>query len=107
VATTRGALVSAWRLSSTLDAADDAANGAAFGRPASSRGPSAYPQIRFVSLSKMARTCRFGRRMGRPSELALAREVLPRFLPPGLSFQRSRYRRQNRRPAPNGPNYLA
>jgi hypothetical protein len=56
VATTRGAWYrhGSWR--STLDAVDDPANEAAFGRPASSRGPSADPQIRFVSLSKMART---------------------------------------------------
>ena len=43
-----------WRLmaldGSTFDVADEAANAEAFGRPGASRGSSAYPQIRFVSL---------------------------------------------------------
>jgi hypothetical protein len=36
---------------STLDIADDPANDEAFGRPGSSRGRSAFPQIRFVALA--------------------------------------------------------
>src|ERR1700693_1813866 len=54
VRATRGAWYRGWRLvsldGSTLDVADEAANDAAFGRPGASRGSSAYPQIRFVSL---------------------------------------------------------
>jgi Insertion element 4 transposase N-terminal len=51
---TRGAWYRDWRLvsldGSTLDVADEPANEEAFGRPGSSRGSSAFPQIRFVSL---------------------------------------------------------
>jgi hypothetical protein len=89
VATTRGAWYRQWRLvsldGSTLDVADDPANEAAFGRPASSRGASAYPQIRFVSLLENGTHVLFGSRMGpcTASELALAREVLPQ-LKPGM-----------------------
>jgi hypothetical protein len=89
VATTRGAWYRLWRLvsldGSTLDVADDPANEAAFGRPASSRGPSAYPQIRFVSLLENGTHVLFGSRMApcTTSELALAREVLPQ-LKPGM-----------------------
>jgi hypothetical protein len=51
---TKGAWYSGLRLvsldGSTLDVADTPANEAAFGRPGASRGSSAYPQLRFVSL---------------------------------------------------------
>jgi hypothetical protein len=51
---TRGAWYKNWKLvsldGSTLDVADTKANRAAFGRPGASRGNSAYPQIRFVSI---------------------------------------------------------
>jgi len=83
VATTRGAWYRQWHLvsldGSTFDVADEPANEAAFGRPASSRGPSAFPQIRFVSLVESGTHVLFGTRMGpwTTSELALAREVLP------------------------------
>src|SRR5467141_624574 len=54
VAATKGAWYGAWRLvsldGSTLDVADEKGNDKAFGRPGASRGTSAYPQIRFVSL---------------------------------------------------------
>ncbi len=54
VPTTKGAWYRQWRLvsldGSTLDVADETVNDAAFGRPGSSRGESAFPQIRFVSL---------------------------------------------------------
>jgi hypothetical protein len=54
VQATRGAWYRHWRLvsldGSTLDVADEAENDAAFGRPGASRGSSAYPQIRFVSM---------------------------------------------------------
>jgi len=89
VKTTRGAWYRQWRLvsldGSTLDVADEPANEAAFGRPGSSRGSSAYPQIRFVSLVENGTHVLFGTRMGpcTTSELALAREVLPH-LKPGM-----------------------
>ena len=51
---TKGAWFRRWRVvsldGSTLDVADEKANVDAFDRPAASRGHSAYPQIRFVSL---------------------------------------------------------
>lgn len=54
VSASKGAWYRGWRLVSldgtTLDIADDPANEEAFGRPGSSRGSSAYPQIRFVAL---------------------------------------------------------
>jgi hypothetical protein len=54
VRNTRGAWYRSWRLvsldGSTLDVADEKANEDAFTRPGASRGCSAYPQIRFVSL---------------------------------------------------------
>ncbi len=54
VAATRGAWYRNWRLvsidGSTLDVADEKGNDEAFGRPGASRGESAYPKIRFVSL---------------------------------------------------------
>ena len=74
VATTRGAWYRQWRLvsldGSTLDVVDDPANEAAFGRPTSSRGPSAYPQIRFVSLLENGTHVLFGSRMGPCAEHA-------------------------------------
>src|SRR5246500_944296 len=64
---TRGAWYRQWRLvsldGSTLDVADEAANAAAFGRPGSSRGGSAYPQIRFVSLVENGTHVLFGSHM--------------------------------------------
>ncbi len=54
VAETKGAWYRRWRVvsldGSTLDVADEKDNAEAFGCPGSSRGQSAYPQIRFVSL---------------------------------------------------------
>jgi hypothetical protein len=51
---THGAWYKKWKLvsldGSTLDVADSKENQVAFGRPGASRGSSAYPQIRFVSL---------------------------------------------------------
>src|ERR1700740_1385699 len=79
---TRGAWHRQWRLvsldGSTLDVADEAANAAAFGRPGSSRGESAYPQIRFVSLVENGTHGLFGSQMAGygTSETALARVVL-------------------------------
>ena len=54
---TKGAWYREWRLvsldGSTLDVADTKENEKAFGRPAASRGKSAYPQIRFEILSRV------------------------------------------------------
>jgi Insertion element 4 transposase N-terminal/Transposase DDE domain len=82
VPATRGAWYRQWRLvsldGSPLDVADEAANAAAFGRPGSSRGDSAYPQIRFVSLVENGTHVLFGSHMAgcTTGETTLAREVL-------------------------------
>jgi hypothetical protein len=83
VAATQGAWYRAWRLisvdGSTLDVADEKGNNEAFGRPAASRGESAYPKIRFVSLVENGTHVLFGSRMAEyaTSEVALAKTVLP------------------------------
>jgi len=81
---TPGAWYRDWRLASldgsTLDVADEKANEAAFGRPGASRGTSAYPQIRFVSLVENGTHVLFGSQMDgyRIGEITLAKAVLPR-----------------------------
>ena len=71
-----------WHLASldgsTLDVADERANAAAFGRPGASRGSSAFPQIRFVSLVENGTHVLFGSRMAGcdVGEVPLAREVV-------------------------------
>jgi hypothetical protein len=83
VAQTKGAWYRQWRLvsvdGSTLDIADEKRNEAAYGRPGASRGGSAYPQVRFVSLVEGGTRVLFGTRMGSydTSEIALAHEVIP------------------------------
>ena len=83
VADTKGAWYRGWRLvsmdGSTLDIADEKGNQETFGRPGSSRGKSAYPQIRFVSLVENGTHVLFGSRMAdyNTSEVALAKTVLP------------------------------
>jgi hypothetical protein len=80
---TKGAWYRGWRLvsidGSTLDVADEKGNNEAFGRPGASRGTSAYPQIRFVSLVENGTHVLFGSRMAdyATSEIALAKTVLP------------------------------
>jgi len=82
VAATRGAWYRQWRLvsldGSTMDVADQALNEQAFGRPGASRGSSAYPQFRFVSLVESGTHVLFGTRMGpcHTGENTLAKEVL-------------------------------
>jgi hypothetical protein len=82
VRSSRGAWYRAWRLvsldGSTLEVADEQANEAAFGRPGASRGASAFPQIRFVSLVENGTHVLFGTQMGayRTSEIKLAKAVL-------------------------------
>ena len=79
---TEGAWYHEWLLvsidGSTLDVADTAENEAAFGRPGASRGKSAFPQIRFVSLVENGTHVLFGTRMGGygESEIALSRDVI-------------------------------
>jgi Insertion element 4 transposase N-terminal/Transposase DDE domain len=83
VAATKGAWYRNRRLvsldGSTLDVADEKGNSEAFGRPGASRGESAYPQIRFVSLVENGTHILFGSRMAdyATSENALAKTVLP------------------------------
>jgi len=82
VAATRGAWYRGWRLvsldGSTMDVADEQGNEEAFGRPGASRGSSAYPQFRFVSLVESGTHVLFGTRMGpyATSENTLAKDVL-------------------------------
>ena len=83
MAATKGAWYRSWRLvsrdGSTLDIADKKGNEAAFGRLGASRGKSAYPQIRFVSLVDNGTHVLFGSRMAdyATSEIALAKTILP------------------------------
>ena len=80
---TKGAWYRQWRLvsldGSTLDVADEKGNDEAFGRPAASRGESAFPQIRFVSLTEIGTHVLFGTQMAgyTTSEIALSKKVLP------------------------------
>jgi len=79
---TTGAWYRRWRLvsldGSTLDVADQAGNAKAFGRPAASRGATAYPQLRFVALVESGTHVLFGTRCGpyATGETTLAAEVL-------------------------------
>jgi transposase IS4-like protein/DDE family transposase len=81
---TKGAWYGQWRLvsldGSTLDVADEKLNEEAFGRPGASRGSSAYPQIRFVSLVENGTHVLFGSQMDsyQTGEITLAKRVLPR-----------------------------
>jgi len=86
---TRGAWYGKWRLvsldGSTLDIADEEENEKAFGRPSSSRGSSAFPQLRFVSLVENGTHVLFGTKMDgyHTGEITLAKEVLSS-LNPGM-----------------------
>jgi len=81
--TTRGAWYHAWRLvtldGTTFDVADTRENVRTFGRPGTSRGTSAYPQLRVVSLVENGTHVLFGTTLGayREGETTLARQVLP------------------------------
>lgn len=89
VGATRGAWYGQWRLvsldGSTLDVADEPANERAFGRPGASRGSSAFPQIRFVSLVENGTHVLFGSQMAGygTGEITLAKAVLAS-LQPGM-----------------------
>ena len=79
---TTGAWYRRWRLvsldGSTLEVADEARNVQVFGRPAASRGASAFPQLRFVALVENGTHVLFGTRCGpyATGETTLAAEVL-------------------------------
>jgi hypothetical protein len=81
---TKGAKYRKWKLvsldGSTLDLADTEANVKEFGRPKASRGESAFPQLRFVSLVENGTHVLFGAVPGRfkDSEIVLAKNVTPR-----------------------------
>lgn len=89
IRSTRGAWYGPWRLvsldGSTLDVADEAANGEAFGRPGAGRGSSAYPQIRFVCLVENGTHVLFGSQMADygTGEITLAKAVVAS-LQPGM-----------------------
>src|SRR5947207_1837649 len=82
VAATKGAWYRGLRLvsvdGSTLEIADEAANNQAFGRPGASRGESAFPRLRFVSLVENGTHVLFGTQQGpyATGEITLARIVL-------------------------------
>ena len=86
---TRGAWYRNWQLvsldGSTLEVADTQENQETFGRPGVSRGSSAYPQIRFVSLVENGTHILFGTAMAAYStgEITLAKSTLKR-LHPGM-----------------------
>lgn len=79
-----GACFRSWRVvsldGSTLEVADSDANEKAFGRPGASRGKSAYPQIRFVTLLENGTHVLFGAVMDafHVGEITLAMKVLGR-----------------------------
>jgi hypothetical protein len=82
VAATTGAWYRGLRLvsvdGSTMEVADEAANDQAFGRPGASRGESAFPQLRFVSLVENGTHVLFGTQQGpyATGEITLAKAVL-------------------------------
>jgi Insertion element 4 transposase N-terminal/Transposase DDE domain len=79
---TKGAWYRSWRLvsldGSTMDVADEGVNEKAFGRPTASRGKSAFPQLRFVSLVENGTHVLFGTQVGDygTGEVALAKGTL-------------------------------
>jgi hypothetical protein len=85
--TTKGAWYRGWRLvsldGSCLDVADTAANLLAFGMPGASRGESAFPQLRFVTLVENGTHVLFGAKLGRytEGETTLAQTVLAALRP--------------------------
>ena len=87
VEATKGAWYRGWRMvsldGSTLDVADEKGNDEAFGRPGASRGESAFPQIRFVSLAEIGTHVLFGTQMAgcTSSEIALSKDVLSSLAP--------------------------
>lgn len=86
---TPGAWYRKWRIvsldGSTLDVADSKENVRVFGFPPASRGHSAYPQLRFVSLLENGTHVLFASRWGsyRQGEIKLAEQVIAH-LQPGM-----------------------
>lgn len=87
VTQTKGAWYRRWRIvtldGSTMDVADTVDNVTAFGRPGASRGTSAYPQLRFVSLVENGTHVLFATALDRcgVGETPLATRVLPALTP--------------------------
>ena len=85
-----------WRLvsldGSTLDMPDEARNREVFGRPGASRGRSAFPKLRFVTLLECGTHVLFGAVQGpyKESEATLAADVIAR-LRPGMLCLADRY----------------
>ena len=79
---TRGAWYRAWRVVSvdgfTFDVAESDENVKAFGRPGSSRGKSAYPQVRVVGFLENGTHVFFGAEMDRcdVGEITIAKRIL-------------------------------
>lgn len=88
--TTKGAWHRGWHVisldGSTLDVADTDENAAAFGRPGASRGQSAYPQIRFLSLLENGTHGLYGTEMAgcQTGEATLAQTVIGHLKPGDL-----------------------
>lgn len=84
---TKGAWYKKWHLvsldGSTLDVADEKENEKAFGRPSASRGSSAFPQLRFVSLVENGTHVLFGTKMAGicTGEITLTKDVIPSLCP--------------------------
>lgn len=84
---TPGAYYRQWRTVSldgtTLDVADTVANAEAFGRPTASRGTSAFPQVRLVTLAETGTHVLFGAALApyATSEVALAHSVVASLTP--------------------------
>ena len=83
----KGAWYRTWRLvsldGSSLDVADTAENGTAFGYPGASRSESAFPQLRFVALVENGTHVLFGAKLGcyADSETTLAHDVVSALRP--------------------------
>ena len=86
---TKGAWYRQWHLvsidGSTMDVADTEKNSNTFGRPGASRGKSAYPQVRFVSLVESGTHVLFGTQLAgyHTGEITLAKGVI-NSLRPGM-----------------------
>jgi hypothetical protein len=89
ICASKGAWYRAWRLvsldGSCLNVADTEENRIEFGCPGASRGESAFPQLRFVTLVENGTHVLFGARLGRyaEGETTLAHDVLAT-LQPGM-----------------------
>lgn len=87
VTQTKGAWYRQWRVvtldGSTMDVADTVDNVTALGRPGASRGTSAYPQLRFVSLVENGTHVLFATALDRygTGETTLAKRVLTALTP--------------------------